>query len=68
MTIPPLRIDEQRTDNPEGQVTYPERSGRPGYLPALAHQQDMRCVFIFACYTGIIADAVRNFKDQVALK
>ena len=37
MTIPPLRIDEQRTDNPEGQVTYLEDSRRPGYLPALAH-------------------------------
>lgn len=29
-------IDEQRMDNPEGQVTYPVNTGRPGYLPALA--------------------------------
>ena len=31
-------------DNPEGQVTYPIYIGRPGYLPALAHQ---RCTLRF---------------------
>ncbi len=29
----------QRTDNPEGQVTYPAKAGRPGYLPALAYRR-----------------------------
>ena len=26
-------------DNPEGQVTYPAKAGRPGYLPALAYEE-----------------------------
>ena len=32
---PSLFISKQRTDNPEGQVTYPINIGRLGYLPAL---------------------------------
>ena len=35
-------------DNPEGQVTYPIKIGRLGYLPALAHFFNAHCVFIFA--------------------
>ena len=32
-------------DNPGGQVTYPVFTGRPGYLPALAHLV-MRVAFL----------------------
>jgi hypothetical protein len=35
----------------EGQVTYLiSMTRRPGYLPALAHLKDARCVFIFVIY------------------
>jgi len=42
-------------DNPEGQVTYPIGIGRPGYLPALAHQ---RCTLRF--YPCFYNQAIRH--------
>ena len=44
-------------DNPEGQVTYPAKAGRPGYLPALVH--GVHVAFLS------LQDAVEDFDLQV---
>jgi len=40
-------MNKERTTQ-EGRLLTLIPSGRPGYLPALAHPKDARCVFIFA--------------------
>ena len=49
-------------DNPEGQVTYPAKAGRPGYLPALVHVAFLSLRFY---YSMEMQDAVENFDLQV---
>jgi len=39
---------EQRTDNPGGQVTYPDTIRTAGLPTGSGTSEDARCVFIFA--------------------
>lgn len=48
---PPLFLRKERTTR-RGRVTYPVKTGRLGYLPALTYlHREARCVFILAVFT-----------------
>ena len=50
-------------DNPEGQVTYPAKAGRPGYLPALVHGMHVAFLSLQFYYSMEMQDAVEDFED-----
>ena len=52
-------------DNPEGQVTYPAKAGRPGYLPALEHGVHVAFLSLQFYYSMEMQDAVEDFDLQV---
>ena len=52
-------------DNPEGQVTYPAKAGRPGYLPALVHGVHVAFLSLRFYYSMEMQDAVKNFDLQI---
>ena len=52
-------------DNPEGQVTYPAKTGRPGYLPALVHGVHVAFLSLQFYYSMEMQDAVEDFDLQV---
>ena len=52
-------------DNPEGQVTYPAKAGRPGYLPALVHGVHVAFLSLQFYYSMEMQDAVEDFDLQV---
>ena len=52
-------------DNPEGQVTYPAKAGRPGYLPALVHGVHVAFLSLRVYYSMEMQDAVEDFDLQV---
>ena len=52
-------------DNPEGQVTYPAKVGRPGYLPALVHGVHVAFLSLRFYYSMEMQDAVEDFDLQV---
>ena len=58
-------MNEQRMDNPEGQVTYPAKAGRPGYLPALVHEMHVAFLSLQFYYSMEMQDAVEDFELQV---
>ena len=51
-------------DNPEGQVTYPAKAGRPGYLPALVHVAFLSLQFY---YSMEMQDAVEDFDLRIRM-
>ena len=51
-------------DNPEGQVTYPAKAGRPGYLPALVHGVHVAFLSL-QFYSMEMQDAVEDFDLRV---
>ena len=52
-------------DNPEGQVTYPVKAGRTGYLPALVHGVHVAFLSLQFYYSMEMQDAVEDFDLQV---
>ena len=52
-------------DNPEGQVTYPAKAGRPGYLPALVHGVHVAFLSLRFYYSMKMQGAVEDFDLQV---
>ena len=52
-------------DNPEGQVTYPAKAGRPGYLPALVHGVHVAFLSLRFYYSIEMQSAVKDFDLQV---
>ena len=52
-------------DNPEGQVTYPAKAGRPGYPPALVHGVHVAFLSLRFYYSMEMQDAVEDFDLQV---
>ena len=52
-------------DNPEGQVTYPAKAGRPGCLPALVHGVHVAFLSLQFYYSMEMQDAVEDFDLQV---
>ncbi len=52
-------------DNPEGQVTYPAKAGRPGYLPALMHGVHVAFLSLGFYYSMEMQDAVKNFDLRI---
>ena len=52
-------------DNPEGQVTYPAKAGRPGYLPALVHGVHVAFLSLQFYYSMEMQDAGEDFDLQV---
>ena len=52
-------------DNPEGQVTYPAKAGRPGYLPALGHGVHVVFLSLQFYYSMEMQDAVEDFDLRV---
>ena len=52
-------------DNPEGQVTYPAKAGRPGYQPALVHGVHVAFLSLQFYYSMEMQDAVEDFDLQV---
>jgi len=52
-------------DNPEGQVTYPAKAGRPGYLPTLVHGVHVAFLSLRFYYSMEMQDAVKDFDLQV---
>ena len=52
-------------DNPEGQVTYPAKAGRQGYLPALVHGVYVAFLSLQFYYSMKMQDAVKDFDLRV---
>ena len=52
-------------DNPEGQVTYPAKAGRPGYLPALVHGVHVAFLSLQFYYSMEMQSAVKDFDLRV---
>ena len=52
-------------DNPEGQVTYPAKAGRPGYLPALVHGVHVAFLSLQFDYSMEMQDAVEDFDLRI---
>ena len=58
-------MNEQRMDNPEGQVTYTAKAGRPGYLPALVHGVHVAFLSLQFYYSMEMQDAVEDFDLRI---
>ena len=52
-------------DNPEGQVTYHAKAGRPGYLPALVHGVHVAFLSLQFYYSMEMQDAVEDFDLRI---
>ena len=52
-------------DNPEGQVTYPAKAGRPGDLPALVHGVHVAFLSLQFYYSMEMQDAVEDFDLRI---
>ena len=52
-------------DNPEGQVTYPAKAGRPGYLPVLVHGVHVAFLSLRFYYSMKMQDAVEDFDLRI---
>ena len=52
-------------DNPEGQVTYPAKAGRPGYLPALVHGVYVAFLSLRFYYSMEMQDVVEDFDLRI---
>ena len=52
-------------DNPEGQVTYPAKAGRPGYLPALVHGVHVAFLSLRFYYSIEMQSAVKDFDLRI---
>ena len=52
-------------DNPEGQVTYPAKAGRPGYLPDLVHGVHVAFLSLRFYYSMEMQDAVEDFDLRI---
>ena len=52
-------------DNPEGQVTYPAKAGRPGYLPALVNGVHVVFLSLQFYYSMEMQDAVEDFDLRI---
>ena len=54
-------------DNPEGQVTYPAKAGRPGYLPALVPGVHVAFLSLQFYYSMEMQDAVEDFDLRIRM-